>query len=374
MRILFLCGSLEPGRDGVGDYTRRLACELIRQGEETAVIALNDQHLKNVVKEVYDFEKIDLPVLRIPSVLDMRQRFEIAEQWTNEFNPDWISLQFVPFAFHPKGLTYSQTSFFKALGRGRKWHILFHELWLGMHAGASKKESLWGYVQRRMIISLVRKLNPKQIHTQSSLYKKKLADANIEASVLPLFSNIPVYQQNENQIENNKHLVFVLFGEIHNTGAPVNEFAKELKTLADKKGLNCSLVLLGRCGKEQETWKSIWESQGMVVKSLGEMPIEQISIQLQKANFGITTTVYGKVEKSGSVAAMLEHQLPILCVAGPWKPKGMKELNKIPGITEYKIGQLETLFNRPHEENTFCKIEEAASRLTNSLKQSQNNK
>lgn len=25
MTILFLCGSLEPGRDGVGDYTRRLA-------------------------------------------------------------------------------------------------------------------------------------------------------------------------------------------------------------------------------------------------------------------------------------------------------------------------------------------------------------
>lgn len=32
MRLAFICVSLEPGRDGVGDYTRSLAAECIRQG------------------------------------------------------------------------------------------------------------------------------------------------------------------------------------------------------------------------------------------------------------------------------------------------------------------------------------------------------
>jgi hypothetical protein len=40
MRIVFLCFSLEPGRDGVGDYTRALAGELIRPGHEVCAVAM----------------------------------------------------------------------------------------------------------------------------------------------------------------------------------------------------------------------------------------------------------------------------------------------------------------------------------------------
>lgn len=370
MKILFLCGSLEPGRDGVGDYTRRLACELIKQGHESAVIAMNDQFIKSVIKEDSISEGVKLPILRLPSVLELPNRFEIAGRWNEKFNPEWISLQFVPFAFHPKGLTSRLTSHLKTFGKGRNWHILFHELWLGMHSGASKKESLWGFVQRRMILSMIRTLQPKQIHTQSSLYKFKLENAGLNVALLPLFSNIPVHKTAPKALANGneKNIVFVLFGEVHNTGAPVVEFAAETKEYANQNGIKCSLLILGRSGKEQDHWKKTWESHGMDVKILGEMPSEQISMQLQKANYGITTTVYEKVEKSGSVAAMLEHQLPIVCVAGAWKPKGMVALSKIPGITEYQKGQLGALFNSTHEENTFCKIEDAAHRLISSLK------
>ena len=42
MKIAFICGSIEPGRDGVGDYTRRLAIELIKNSYEVAVIALHE--------------------------------------------------------------------------------------------------------------------------------------------------------------------------------------------------------------------------------------------------------------------------------------------------------------------------------------------
>ena len=42
MRIVFICGSLEPGRDGVGDYVRHLAVAVAQQGHETAAVALRD--------------------------------------------------------------------------------------------------------------------------------------------------------------------------------------------------------------------------------------------------------------------------------------------------------------------------------------------
>jgi hypothetical protein len=40
LNIVFLCGSLQPGRDGVGVYTRRLAGEVIRQGHQASIISL----------------------------------------------------------------------------------------------------------------------------------------------------------------------------------------------------------------------------------------------------------------------------------------------------------------------------------------------
>ena len=46
MKIAFLCGSLEPGFDGVGDYVRMLASEVIVQGHQAVIVAINDTHLK----------------------------------------------------------------------------------------------------------------------------------------------------------------------------------------------------------------------------------------------------------------------------------------------------------------------------------------
>ena len=46
MVILFLTGCLQPGKDGVGDYTRLLARECIRQGQACCLIALDDPYVR----------------------------------------------------------------------------------------------------------------------------------------------------------------------------------------------------------------------------------------------------------------------------------------------------------------------------------------
>lgn len=43
MKFLFICGSLEPGKNGVGDYTRRLAGECIRMGHDAMILALDER-------------------------------------------------------------------------------------------------------------------------------------------------------------------------------------------------------------------------------------------------------------------------------------------------------------------------------------------
>jgi hypothetical protein len=191
MKITFLCGCLEFGRDGVGDYVRRLSGELSKQGHHVSAVALNDYYVFEAVLEKQEFESRSIRVLRLPSIWKASQRFAHAKQWVDEFNPDWVSLQFVPFAFQTKGLPFFLSNQIFSFGVGRRWHIMFHELWVGMNLESSRKAQLWGRCQEYVIKSLIKKIKPKVIHTQSSLYQLQLKRLGFDSQILPLFTNIP---------------------------------------------------------------------------------------------------------------------------------------------------------------------------------------
>ena len=62
MKIIFLTGSLEKGRTGVGDYTRLLVSECKRLGHEVQTIALNDLFIKTI----WNGELSGVQCLRLP--------------------------------------------------------------------------------------------------------------------------------------------------------------------------------------------------------------------------------------------------------------------------------------------------------------------
>ena len=43
MKVVFVTSCLEPGRDGVGDYTRSLAEESTKLGHRAGLLALQDR-------------------------------------------------------------------------------------------------------------------------------------------------------------------------------------------------------------------------------------------------------------------------------------------------------------------------------------------
>ena len=104
MRIAFICGSIEPGRDGVGDYTRRLAAECIRQGHECRMVSLRDRGKYG--SEMQECEGVQIACLRCPASMAGEERIRQAREFLDAFQPDCISLQFVPYAFHPKGIAW----------------------------------------------------------------------------------------------------------------------------------------------------------------------------------------------------------------------------------------------------------------------------
>jgi hypothetical protein len=346
MKIAFLCGCLEPGRDGVGDYVRRLAIELAQQGHETYAISLNDKYVDQAVVVSQPMADASLEVLRLPANWPESQRFERAQQQVEVWQPAWLSLQFVPFSFHPKGLCFSLAKHLAPLGKGRAWHIMFHELWVGMDTQAPLKHRLWGRVQQYIITRLLAKLKPKAIHTQTLLYQAQLKKIGYASEHLPLFANISNSSpQRPAPAAGNSAVQLVVFGNIH-VGTPIQQLARDAAHYARTHDTPVTLTLMGRCGSEQAHWAATWQAAGLPVEILGEQEPARISEVLLGATLGIATTPAVLLGKSGTAAAMQEHGLPVLCVAHTWQPRGITITETTPGIAVYQEGSFGTYLTK----------------------------
>ena len=375
MNIVFIVSSLEAGHDGVGDYTRLLASELILNGNSISILALNDQYLSNSpVNEIQIHNNQKVNVLRLSSRTKWEDRVSRAKSFIDYINPDWLSLQYVPFGFHDKGLHFGLASLLSFIGVNRKWHIMFHELWVGMDMKSSLKFRLWGIIQRQLIIDLVTRLKPSVIHTQSRLYKQYLERNYFNVKLLPLISNIPVISRrkktldsaNLNLFEYNK-IIFASFGSIHPDNLIV-PFVNELAHLLENSNTEISLTIVGKHSIEQDKWVNIWEEKGFNVDVLGEQSESKISEALSKSTFGLSTTAYSIIDKSGSVAAMLAHKLPVICIASKWRARGIIDKIKHSGVTEYEMGTLKVCIKMAGQGNpAISSVSDIAQIFANSL-------
>ena len=341
MKLVFLCGSLEPGRDGVGDYTRRLAGELIRNDHHVLLIALNDRAIENLIDEEQESQGVFFPVLRLPETMPFKRRLLIARDKINNFNPEWISLQYVPFSFQKKGLPFGFAKQLKNLATNKKWHIMFHELWVGMNREASLKFKLWGTLQEKIINDTILLLNPALINTQSRLHKSHLEEMGHQVDLLPLFSNFEVVYKKQNR-DGDPTLRFLVFGSIH-PGAPFKAFAKELAGYGKSNNKKIHFTFLGKCARGLDEWVGSCEDYHFGIEILGEQEPEIVSEVMSKADYGVSSTPYYLYEKSGTVVAMIEHKLPVLCVAAKFTPSVKVSLYPCE-VTEYSPDQLDLDF------------------------------
>ncbi|KJD34914.1 hypothetical protein PW52_12460 [Tamlana sedimentorum] len=340
---MFICGSLEPGKDGVGDYTRRLCAELAKQGVLVSMLAYNDKHLTETVDKHRISENTKIPCLRLPHTYSSKLRCEAAKLWVDDFNPDWVSLQFVPYSYHDKGIPFRLASQLKMICGTRKFQVMFHELWLGMNKQDSFKQKIIGVIQKKIITNLITSLNVKIVNTQSQLYNYMLQNNGNNPKLLPLFSNIPNVETKTQTKNNNTRLV--VFGGVRE-GAPKEELANEIVNFINNHPNNIvSLTLVGKSGKEQQNWADTFKSKNIEVYVIGEASEFEVSRILNESDYGIATTPLYLIEKSGTVAAMLEHNLPILVVAKQWKPIFNFNMQIPNGIMEYKTGNFETFLN-----------------------------
>jgi len=334
MDILFICGSAEIGNDGVGDYTRRLCGKLIKSGHKAQILALCDQIIYYST-ESQVVEDTPVTVHRIPASTVNKQRLIWLQAILKDFEPDWISLQYVPYSFNPKGLPFWLPSYLKKIRGNHKWHIMFHELWLGIDAESSLKHKCIGRLQQLIAKKIIQNTKTHFVNTQNKLYQFFLQSKNINAEILPICGNIPLTAIKKDAREFEQ---FVLFGTIHN-GAPFEDFIEDLMNNSGQFNKPIKFVFIGKNGPELAHYTMVLESYNIRYEVLGIQPEYVISQVLSNSDFGISTTPYYQSEKSGVFAAYKEHQINAICVSREWTPT--KGQYNIPNIIKYERNNLQ---------------------------------
>lgn len=324
MKVLFICGSLEPGHDGVGDYSRALAGQLIREGHICQIISLNDAHINNVLIEDQNDNEVAVPVLRLSSSLSWSERVKESKDFIETYNPDWISLQYVPYSFNNKGLPLKIAHYLSQLsGDTEKWHIMFHEIWVGISKTSSFKHKIIGFVQRLIAQSITKVLKPSAITTSDVLYQSLLSSANINAQIMPLFSNIPKTEINIDfrdymlQLCNikfanvNQYIFIGIFGTFY-PKAKIDDVLNEIihdPSYIGKKMIFFSFGRIGESGMQQlEKLKEVFADKIKFIV-LGELSPQNVSTVLQVINIAISCTPVHHIGKSGVFSAMKLHGL-----------------------------------------------------------------
>ncbi len=320
MRIAFLCGSFEPGRDGVGDYVAQFARALTALGHACQVVALADRYADAPRVDVVDgFE-----VVRLPAARWRAGDVAYAASALRRFAPVWVSLQLVSYAYEQHGLLLRAPWRFAALATDAKRHVMLHELWIGANEGCSRGERLLGAAQRWSLRHALRRWAADATHTSTPAYRALLARAGVQADILRLPGNIPLallppqrareLLLRRCEVAEEPVLAAGVFGTVHPEWVE-SARVDALAAACEVRGCRLLCVHVGRAGgRGGALWSALQRRHGARVRfaALGELPAAEVSAVLQGLDLGVATTPWALVGKSGAVAAMLEHGLPVV--------------------------------------------------------------
>jgi hypothetical protein len=330
MNLVFFCASLEPGRDGVGDYTRRLAGECAARGHRCTVIALHDPY----VTRASETTPGDVGLIRLPAAGAWAGRMACAVRHLRRLAPDWVSWQLVAYGFQPRGFLPAALLRQAPDLRGPRCHVMLHELWLGLEAGAGWRARATGWLQRRGVLCLLHQLDPDCVQTSNDAYRQTLQREGFDAEVLALFGNVPVadvFPGRETVLSRwlpassgpmgGRPFVAVAFGTLHVQWQP-DATVDWLMATGRRLGRPPVLIAIGRLGSHAPAILDRFRQRGVPVAVTGELDEAGISHLLGAADFGIAPHPWALIGKSGASAAMLEHGLPVLVPRDDWRLRG----------------------------------------------------
>jgi len=323
MRIAFICGRLGPGADGVGDYVRLLSGGLAARGHSVLALALRDSATAPETGPAGE---------RFVRYADTALTPASARAALAAFAPDWVSLQWVPYAWHPRGLPWFAGARLAAISPATaRRHFMAHELWVGENDSAPTLDRLlWCPLQRLLTRRLLAVWRPALVHTSIPIYATLLARLGRNAVVLPLPGNLPSPGPDDSRwaeawlrahglSEDRFASLAAVFGTLHPEWEP-DEALLAWNAHERAAGRQPALLALGRIGLGGESRLARLRSAvpGLAIHLTGELPAGQIAALLARARFALATSPLALLGKSGTVAAARDLGLPVLVTRNDW--------------------------------------------------------
>lgn len=322
MRVIFICGCSEVGQDGVGDYTRKLAAKFIEHSHQAQIVAYNDAFVKDNIIENHSVDNFKIKTLRLSSTFSNSQRESVATAFVSDYNPDWISLQYVAYSFQKKGIPYQFVRGVQKITKGRQTHIMFHEIWQGESKESDWKDKVIGFLQKRISLLLIKLLSCNYITTTNEYYKSCIMKLGMSVQTIPVFSNMPEGSVSNCAILNRlpanilnsraNYIIGAFFGGFHDNSLIIDRLRILADEVINRFGRELVITHVGRGGGVEKIFEEISVKTGIKGYVLGEWSSSDIGAFMKDIDLGLTN--YPKIlfEKSGSIAAFLFNGCPVL--------------------------------------------------------------
>lgn len=287
MNFLFLLGPYRPGRCGVSDYVALLSEKLEALGHGCRIVSIDPEKGSSLASVAAALPPADV-----------------------------VSLQFAPYAFHPKGLPGRPLRRLAEALAERPLHVTFHEIWTGAYPRASLRERFTGSRQRRMVLRFLQVARPQGIHATNAASLNRLGRAGLSPEYLYLFGNVPHAKLPGTTSKSSPPEtgpVVAFFGTPYEDFPYRRLFENLTATFRAMKAEPTVRILGGvREAAGLDLLRKEAERHDLAVEETGRLSTEELSQELQAAACGVATTPYDALGKSGAAAAMLEHGLPLV--------------------------------------------------------------
>lgn len=335
MSVLFLCSGLENARNGVGDFCATVAASFAAQGRKAVVVSVRDTfsdltevpagHRREEVRQTHAG-----PVRLFRLGTGHPDAWAAAGKFGNELSPAWVSLQFLCWGFHPRGLCRSLPAdfarFADAVGSPFRTHVFLHELHCGRRPADPFREKVLGRLQLFANRRALGKIGSEVVHTSTSDYVREAAK-NYALKALPLAipSALPTAPaagreagrtrllglfESETKLGENP-LVAALFGSVYPSWDPLPALAS-LRTAALRDGRAPAVCHVGRSGPGTEQLSRICAGAGVAFAPAGHLDDTSAAALLSACDLGLSPMPPDALGKSSALAALLAQGLPVI--------------------------------------------------------------
>ena len=326
MKVVFISNNLPPAVDGVGDYTYFIAEQFVEHGHEVHIICSNR-------KEVDEVEEMNIyPIVDYWDKNGMDQTVALIK----EIQPDFVSLQYVPYSFSDKGLPWIMIYFLQQIVEAKiPISTTFHEVCIRLEA-----KVLGRALGQRIIARSLAKHSDKVI-TSIDFYVKYIRKWTKNVELIQIGSNIPeIFIPEEEQkelrckITPNGEFLIATFGKRDHV-ALLNWFEQLLALRPNTK-----LLICGKTPKIK-----IKESLKPHIYATGYLSREGVYKQLKCSDLFMQFSMGkgGVCNKSGSLAAAFAAGLPILGNEGDMTNKALLESGAVIFVPKKGRANLEAI-------------------------------